>query len=195
MRRLLKGVALSMLLGAALSGCESSDCMLSSESYCGISFVNAEGKGIKLLDTLTVSVNLNDYDTSYVYRCDTDTVIAQRPVDSLEVKGYERSLLINRVQGILLNRKSGADKVEIPLSFAAERDTFFFRYSARLSDTLWVEHQNLPYFSSMECGTVMHYKIVGITSTTHLIDSVQVVTPEVTNMLRENVKIYFTVSH
>jgi len=195
MRSLLKGVVLFVLLCAGLAGCESSDCILSSESYCSFSFVNAAGKNIKLLDTLTVSVNLNEYDTAYVYRCDTDTVVSQLPVDTLGAKGYELALLVNRVQGILLNRKLGAERVELPFSFTAVRDTFFFHYSARLSDTVWVEHQNLPYFSSMDCGTVMHHKIVGITSTTHLIDSVQVVTPEVTNMLKENVKIYFTVSH
>lgn len=188
-------MALSALLCAGLSGCESGDCMLSSESYCSFSFVNAAGKGIKLLDTLTVAVNLNDYDTTYVYRCDTDTVVSQLPVDTLEAKGYDLLLLANRVQGILLNRKSGAERVELPLSFTADRDTFFFHYSARLSDTVWVEHQNHPYFSSMDCGTVMHYKIVGIASTTHLIDSIQVTAPEVTNTLKENVKIYFTVSH
>lgn len=195
MKRLLKGLMLSAWLCASLSGCESNDCLLSSESYCSISFVNAAGKGIKLLDTLTVAVNLNDYDTTYVYRCDTDTVVSQLPVDSLEAKGYDLSLLVNRVQGILLNRKTGADKVDLPLSFTAVRDTFFFHYSARLADTVWIEHQNLPYSSSMDCGTVMHYKIVGISSTNHLIDSVRVVAPEVTNTLRENVKIYFTVSN
>lgn len=195
MKRLLKGVALAWSLCMCMAGCESNDCMLSSESYCSMSFVNGEGKSIKLLDTLSVMANLAKYDTTYVYRCDTDTVVSLTPVDSLLEKGYKLSLLAERQQMVLLNRKSGADKVEIPLSFTAERDTFFFQYSARLADTVCVEHLNHPYFSSMECGTVMHYKIVGITSTNHLIDSVQVVDSEVTNMLRENVKIYFTVSH
>ena len=47
MRSLLKGVVLFVLLCAGLAGCESSDCILSSESYCSFSFVNAAGKNIK----------------------------------------------------------------------------------------------------------------------------------------------------
>ena len=195
MKKLLRGVLVAVGLCIGMAGCESNDCMLSSESYCSMSFVDGKGNAVKLLDTLSVLVNLYEYDKCYVYHCDTDTVVLQEPVDSLVEKGYELSLLTQPKQGVLLNRKTGADRVELPLSFTAERDTFFFQYSARLADTVWVDHLNHPYFSSMDCGTVMHYKIVGITSTHHLIDSIQVVSSEVTNMLKENVKIYYTVSH
>lgn len=195
MRSLLRCIVLVVGLSIGLSACESGDCMLSSESYCSFSFVNGKGNSIKLLDTLSVLVNLNEYETSYVYRCDTDTVVLSNPVDSLLEKGYELSLQASRLQGVLLNRKTGADRVDIPLSYTAVCDTFFFRYSARLSDTVWVEHLNHPYFSSMDCGAVMHYKILGVTSTHHLIDSVKVVSPDVSNILKENVKIYYTVSN
>ena len=195
MRRLGKKIVLILVVFICFIGCESNDCLLSSESYCSMSFVDGQGKSVKLLDTLTVSVNLNERDTTYIYRCDTDTVVSVSPVDSLLGKGYELWLSIERVKGVLLNRKSEADRLEIPLSFTAERDTFFFQYSARLADTVWVEHLNHPYFSSMDCGTVMHYRIKSISSTHHLIDSIQVVEPEVTNMLKENVKIYYTVSN
>lgn len=195
MRRLLKVVMLVWGLCVCMAGCESSDCLLSSESYCSISFVDGQGKSVKLLDTLTVSVNLNEYDTVYVYRSAADTVISKSPIDSLEAKGYELTLLAERVRGILLNRKFGAESLDIPLSFTAERDTFFFRYSARLADTVYVNHVNLPYFSSMDCGTVMHYRIASISSTHHLIDSIQIVNPEVTNTLKKNVAIYYTVNN
>ena len=195
MRRLLKVVMLVWGLCVCMAGCESSDCLLSSEFYCSISFVDGQGKSVKLLDTLTVSVNLNEYDTVYVYRSAADTVISKSPIDSLEAKGYELTLLAERVRGILLNRKFGAESLDIPLSFTAERDTFFFRYSARLADTVYVNHVNLPYFSSMDCGTVMHYRIASISSTHHLIDSIQIVNPEVTNTLKKNVAIYYTVNN
>lgn len=195
MRRLLKVIMLVWGLCVCMAGCESSDCLLSSESYCSISFVDGQGKSVKLLDTLTVSVNLNEYDTTYIYRSATDTVVSQSPIDSLVAKGYELSLLVEQIQGVLLNRKSGAEGVEIPLSFTSERDTFFYRYSARLADTVYVDHVNLPYFSSMDCGTVMHYRITSVSSTHHLIDSVRIVNPEVTNTLKENVTIYYTVNN
>lgn len=149
-------VMLLMALSFGMSACESSDCMLSSESYCSMTFVDGQGIAVKLQDTLTVS---------------------------------------STADVVIINRKLGADGMDLPLSYTASVDTFFLHYSTRLADTLWVEHQNLPYFSSMDCGTVMHYKLLGIKSTNHLIDSVRVIDSEVTNILKKNVKIYFTVSN
>ncbi len=195
MKKLLKSLVLWMALCIGMVGCESNDCMLSSESYCSMSFVNEQGKGVQLLDTISVITNLNEYNKSYVYYNDTDTITSTTPIDSLLEKGYQQSVVTKRKQYVLLNQKPGAGKLELPLSFTAVRDTFFLRYSARLADTIWVEHQNLPYFSSMDCGTVMHYKLTEIASTHHLIDSIQIVNSEVTNTLKENVKIYYTLSY
>lgn len=195
MKILLKSLVLWIALCIGMVGCESNDCMLSSESYCSMSFVNEQGKGVQLLDTISVITNLNEYNKSYVYYNDTDTITSKTPIDSLLEKGYLQSVVTKRKQYVLLNQKPGADKLELPLSFTAVRDTFFLRYSARLADTIWVEHQNLPYFSSMDCGTVMHYKLTEIASTHHLIDSIQIVNSEVTNTLKENVKIYYTLSY
>lgn len=195
MKKLLKSLVLWMALCIGMVGCESNDCMLSSESYCSMSFVNEQGKGVQLLDTISVITNLNEYHKSYVYYNDTDTITSTTPIDSLLEKGYQQSVVTKRKQYVLLNQKPSAGKLELPLSFTAVRDTFFLRYSARLADTIWVEHQNLPYFSSMDCGTVMHYKLTEIASTHHLIDSIQIVNSEVTNTLKENVKIYYTLSY
>jgi hypothetical protein len=195
MKKLLKSLVLWMALCIGMVGCESNDCMLSSESYCSMSFVNEQGKGVQLLDTISVITNLNEYNKSYVYYNDTDTITSTTPIDSLLEKGYQQSVVTKRKQYVLLNQKPGAGKLELPLSYTAVRDTFFLRYSARLADTIWVEHQNLPYFSSMDCGTVMHYKLTEIASTHHLIDSIQIVNSEVTNTLKENVKIYYTLSY
>lgn len=156
MRKLLNGVAIVCILVLSMVGCESGDCMLSSESYCNMVFVNAQGKGVKLQDSLTVS---------------------------------------STADIVLVNRKYGASSMMLPLSYTAVEDTFFLQYSARLVDTLWVEHQNHPYFSSMDCGMVMHYELVNIKSTNHLIDSVQIVNSGVSNTLKDNVKIYFTVAN
>lgn len=155
MKEWLKGLLWLCGLVVGLAGCESNDCMLSSGSYCNLAFVDGEGKGVKLLDTLTVSTTGDN---------------------------------------VIINRKLGAEGMDLPLSYTATVDTFYLKYSTRLADTLWVEHLNLPYFSSMECGTVMHYRLTGIQSTTHLIDSVRIVNTEITNSLKKNVEIYFTVS-
>lgn len=187
-------IAAAGLLASLAVGCESEDCMLSSESYCSMSFVNGEGKGVKLSDTLTVMTNMAGYDSLYIYRTDTDEVVSAQPVDTLVEKGYELTVETSRKLGVLINRKYGADGMQLPLAYLTEADTFYLYYGSVLADTLWVKHQNLPFFSSMECGTVMHYRLQEVSSTHHLIDSVQIVSADVTNTLHENVKIYYTVS-
>ena len=106
MKKLLRGVLVAVGLCIGMAGCESNDCMLSSESYCSMSFVDGKGNAVKLLDTLSVLVNLYEYDKCYVYHCDTDTVVLQEPVDSLVEKGYELSLLTQPKQGRLLPKLS-----------------------------------------------------------------------------------------
>ncbi len=194
MRGIFKGITAAILLCLAIGGCESEDCMLTSSSYCGMSFVNGEGKGVQLADTISVNIHLEGYDSFFAYVCDTDTVVSTIPIDSLPAKGYRQETYTYRKTGTLVNRKTGAKSLELPLSYTADEDTFYIIYSQRLSDTLYVKHTNLPYFTSMDCGTVMHYKLTGVSATNHLIDSVQIVASEVTNSLKENVKIYFTVS-
>ncbi len=195
MRRLLPLIVVAGWLAMWTVSCESSDCMLSSESYCSMTFVDGEDKGVKLSDTLTVTTNMAGYDTLFVYRSDTDMVVSDKPVDSLLAKDYILTVETIRKQGVLINQKYGAEGMQLPLAYLVEADTFYLHYGSVLVDTLWVKHQNLPFFSSMECGTVMHYKLLNVSSTHHLIDSVRIVSADVTNTLRENVKIYYTVSN
>ncbi len=195
MRTVLRG--LSGVLSALLFfvACETEDCSLTSGSYCGMAFVNGKGKEIKLNDSLTVTTDMRTTDTLYVYTSPTDTIKSAEPVDSLVTKGYNEHHEILPVMGVILNRKFGASSVELPMSYTEEEDVYYFNYSKRFADTLWIKHLNYPYFTSMECGTVMHYRITEVRSTNHLIDSVRVVASEVTNTLKKNVKIYYTVSN
>lgn len=194
MKRLLPIMTVAGCLALLAGGCESEDCMLSSESYCSMNFVNGEGEKVRLTDTLTVVTHMAGYDSLYVYRSETDEVVSDHPVDSLTDKGYTLTVETSRKLGVVINQKYGAEGMQLPLAYLAEADTFYLHYGSMLVDTLWVKHQNLPFFSSMECGTVMHYKLLEVSSTHHLIDSVQVVAANVTNTLKENVKIYYTVS-
>ena len=195
MRKLLNVIVYLLGISLFVVGCESNDCLLSSDSYCRLSFVDTEGKAVQIRDTLTVSLNLAGYDSLFTYRCDTDTVVSARPIDSLAYKGYSEEIEVARKQGVLLNRKVGGKEMYLPMSYTVVVDNCFLQYSAQLADTLWVWHENLPYFTSMECGTVMHYSLQRVESTRHLIDSVRIVDAGVTNTLRENVKIYYTVSN
>lgn len=185
----------TLLLGGWLmSACEEEDCALSTASYGLFAFVDENGRQVALGDTLTVTAPLYSYDSVYVYMSETDTVISNHPIDTLtSANGYRSELLVSREEEVFLNRKTGAKDMMLPFSYTAAEDTFVMRYTFRLCDTLWVKHENRPYFTSMDCGTVMQYRLLDVRSTHHLIDSVKIVESSVTNSLKTNVKIYYTV--
>lgn len=178
-----------------LSSCDSEDCVLTTNSYCYFGFCDSVGQQVKLSDSITVCSYSRESDTVYIYYNQTDTIVSQTPIDTLLENGYQLSFQKERIMNILINRMYGAESIQLPLSYSAREDTFFLMYSQRLIDTLWVKHQNIPYFTSMECGSVMHYTLLDIQSTNHLIDSIKILNPNINNALKENVKIYYTVSY
>lgn len=60
-----------------------------------------------------------------------------------------------------------------------------------LIDTLHFEYTTQPYFGSEECGVGYRYQIDYLSSTHHLIDSVKLLDPLVTNIDKTYVAIYF----
>lgn len=194
-----KGYVLAGLfavIGMLAAGCEESDCPMSNASYASFGFYDENGELVKLKDTLSVITPLKGYDSLFAYYGPTDTIVSERPIDTLTTdKGYTLQMEYLRKMGTLINLRYGAERIELPLSYTATTDTFILTYSPRLADTLYVGHLNLPYFSSMECGTVMHYRLTHVSSTHHLIDSVEIAHPEITNTLQENVKIHYTINH
>lgn len=190
-------IAFPILYGITLivSSCDSEDCVLTTGSYCYFGFCDSVGRQVKLSDSISVYSYSREYDTAYVYYNQTDTIISDTPIDTLLDNGYRLSYQKERIMNILINRMYGAESIQLPLSYSTQEDTFFLMYSQKLIDTLWVKHQNMPYFTSMECGSVMHYVLLDIQSTNHLIDSIKILNPNINNVLKENVKIYYTVSY
>lgn len=60
-----------------------------------------------------------------------------------------------------------------------------------LNDTITVSYSSQPRFVSEECGAMYFYEIKTLQHTCHLIDSVVLVQPEVNNIDRETMRIYF----
>lgn len=195
MKKMWLLIGVCWMAGWFLQACEEEDCALTTVAYGSFMFVDEAGKQVALADTLSVTAPLYTSDTLYVYEGAYDTLTSLYPIDTLTAdKGYHLVLQVTREEELILNRKTGATGLEVPFSYTATTDTFFLRYSAQVRDTLWVTHENLPYFTSMDCGTVMHYKLTDVKSTHHLIDSLEIVNKDVTNNLKTNVKIYFSVA-
>jgi hypothetical protein len=63
-----------------------------------------------------------------------------------------------------------------------------------MRDTIEVTHQNIPFVSNIECGTIMYYQIESLRYTTNALDSVVLINPKVTNEETTNFNIYYRTS-
>lgn len=93
---------------------------------------------------------------------------------------------------VLINQESGLSAMELPLRYTSTRDTFVVRYSDTMIDSVYVEHENIPHFISMDCGMGMYYHIAGVSSTHYAIDSIKLVNQDVNYDAAEHIKIYYT---
>lgn len=101
------------------------------------------------------------------------------------------SLRVNGTDSIVVNHITDADGLQLPMSYTQSCDTVIFGYDNGITDTLYFNHENIPYYQSMECGTVMYHKIEDIAHTSNFIDSVSIEQQYVKFDANENVKIYF----
>lgn len=96
---------------------------------------------------------------------------------------------------VLINQESGLSEMELPLRYTSARDTFVVRYSETMADSIYVEHDNIPHFISMDCGMGMYHHILGVSSTHYAIDSIKLVNQEVNYDAAEHIKIYYTINN
>lgn len=97
-----------------------------------------------------------------------------------------------KTDSILLNRLKGINHISLPLSYISDTTTFILHYSRFLRDTIEVFHENYPHFISMDCGISMFYHLKGIDNTSILIDSIQLVNPDINDNEKDNYRIYYT---
>lgn len=108
-------------------------------------------------------------------------------VDTLTV-----SVLREQGDSVVLNRKTMTAGIDIPLGYVSRSDTFVFRYHRLgISDTLFVGHDNHPYFISLDCGAAMFHTLTGAGCTQHVMQSVTITNPEINYDVLENMQIVF----
>lgn len=99
-----------------------------------------------------------------------------------------------RAQGdsVVLNRKLGATGLTFPLSYTSACDTFVFHFARMgLSDTLFIRHDNHPYFISLDCGTAMFHTLTAVDCTHRLMHSAVITHPEINYDAQENIQLVF----
>ena len=100
------------------------------------------------------------------------------------------SLLVNGKDSIVVNHLTGASNLQLPMSYTQECDTVVFSYENSATDTLFVKHENIPFFTSIECGLAMYHRIQSVTHTNAFIDSVAIINDYVNFDNNENIKLY-----
>lgn len=112
-------------------------------------------------------------------------------IDSIDIYGVgakgDSSLLDN----------ISASLVYLPLRSDISSTSFCFRYLQKdldfpeLNDTLTLFYTSEPRFVSEECGAMYFYTVTDMAYTTHLIDSVSLLSPLIDNFDTERIKIFF----
>ena len=100
------------------------------------------------------------------------------------------ALVVNGRDSIVVNNRHAVESLQLPMNHTSLRDTIILDYGNDITDTLYVEHENRPFYISMECGTVMYHKLTGITHTSNFIDSAVIVNDQVKFNYNENIKLY-----
>ena len=91
---------------------------------------------------------------------------------------------------VLINQESNLQSMQLPLRYTSTEDTFVVHLSEVLFDTIFVTHQNIPHFISMECGTGMYYHIDNVRCTRRIFDSISVVNPDINFDANEHIQMY-----
>ncbi len=102
------------------------------------------------------------------------------------------SILINGVASTAINHVSSAKEIKLPMSYTAACDTVIMNFFDNCNDTLYIGHNNIPIYQSMECGVIMHHRLTTATTTNVLIDSMAINNADVNFNNNENIKLYFT---
>lgn len=129
------------------------------------------------------------------------STISQARFDFLDSKTNKNVALTNGVMisGIAtINNSAIVDTLfnqaesymTLPLSYT-NQTTYVMHYSETLRDTIWLTHKNIPFVGDIECGSMMYYKIEDLNYTTHVLDSVTLVNPEINNEEKKNFNIYY----
>lgn len=91
---------------------------------------------------------------------------------------------------VIINQESNVQSMQLPLRYTSTEDTFVVHLSEILFDTIFITHQNIPHFISMECGTGMYYHLDNVRCTQRIFDSISIVNPDINYDTNEHIQMY-----
>lgn len=133
--------------------------------------------------------NQNPLPLAGFFSAETGNAISLSDVDIAGVDAPEDSVLY----------RSGTARNEVYLPFRANTDNtaWYFHYTQEgiddlaYNDTIYFRYTSTPMFTTEDCGAMYRYTITSTRYTEHLIDSVAVTDPVITNIDMMRIKIFF----
>lgn len=113
-------------------------------------------------------------------------------LDSLQIHGIGAP-----GDSILYKAGDKISQANLPMRSTRTQTSWCFSYKwkaldyAALNDTVTIDYTSQPFLAGDECGAMYNYTITGVTHTSHIIDSIKVAQPFVTNIGVTNLTIYF----
>ncbi len=113
-------------------------------------------------------------------------------IDSITIYGIDQ---IN--DSLIVDSAKSLSSVSLPFRDNDSITQFVLQYNykwnqnRRLNDTLTFVYRPYVFFASADCGVMFNYTMKEHRYTRHVLDSVIVVTPEITNQNIENIKLVF----
>lgn len=125
------------------------------------------------------------------YSSSSGQVIA---LDSLQIHGIGAP-----GDSMLVTPGDKISRVYLPMHATANTTSWCISYKWKnldfpeLNDTISLDYQAEPWFASDDCGVMYRYNVDRCSYTDHLIDSVSIATPLITNLDQVAINIYFRV--
>lgn len=103
---------------------------------------------------------------------------------------------------LLIHSGQAKKQVYLPFRESGGSTSFCFHYDYKLQglddpafdDIVTFHYDAEPYFASSECGAMYRYVIRDVEYTRHLIDSIAVIDPVITNVELERIQVFFRTS-
>ncbi len=107
----------------------------------------------------------------------------QSPISQLSVYG------LGREDSLLYLTALNIRRISLPVNGSAEETGFVLLFE-EARDTIWISYKVVPYFLSEECGFMLNFDLHATRHTSHIIDSVVIVTKEITSFDDTNIRLY-----
>jgi len=108
-------------------------------------------------------------------------------VDSLTIVGIDS--LGQLIDSVLYNNSKNISSVKLPLNKFSKESKFLLILNDEL-DTITIHYTNHLQYLSFECGSIITHTIDTVYATSHFIDSLTIVEPDITTLDVENLQIF-----